>query len=142
MATTIAAMILYERGKLDLDSKVSQHLPAFGSSDVRQHRVTLQMLLAHCSGLPAHAKLYQTAKSREQALAAAFGLPLTSDPGTRVEYSDIGFILLGEILGKIAGEPLDSFCSREIFAPLGMSRTAFNPPATWKPLIPPTVEDN
>jgi len=142
MATATAAMILYERGQLLLDSKVAELIPEFGSGDTRRHRVTVQMLLSHCSGLPAHAKLYQMAHDRKQALAAAFELPHAVDPGARVEYSDIGFILLGEILGKIAGEPLDSFCSREIFVPLGMSRTSFNPPEDWKPLIPPTVQDN
>src|SRR4029077_13329057 len=56
-------------------------------------------------------------------------------------YSDMGFIVLGELLSKIAGESIDRFCQREIFQPLGMSHTCFNPPANWRPGIPPTADD-
>ncbi len=74
-------------------------------------------------------------------LAAAFATQLTADPGTRTEYSDIGFIILGIALERLAEEPLDSFCRREVFGPLGMLHTAFRPPASWHNSIPPTVDD-
>jgi CubicO group peptidase (beta-lactamase class C family) len=68
-------------------------------------------------------------------------MPLEASPGTRAEYSDIGFILLGKALEVLAGEPLDAFCAREIFAPLALTATRYQPPSSWRPLIPPTVDD-
>jgi CubicO group peptidase (beta-lactamase class C family) len=66
---------------------------------------------------------------------------LVADPGSKADYSDIGFIILGEALAKLAGAQLDVFAETEIFAPLGMSRTCFNPTANWKSAIPPTEDD-
>src|SRR5437868_5036716 len=128
VATTAMAMVLYQGGKLELTQPVIELLPEFRTADVRRKRVTVEMLLAHSSGLPAYVKLFQQAKSREGLLNLAFQIPLQVDPGSRPEYSDIGFILLGELLQRIAGEPLDSFCAREIFAPLDMKSTYFCPP--------------
>ena len=68
-------------------------------------------------------------------------MPLTADPGAQAEYSDIGFIILGVALERIAGEPLDTFCQREIFGPLGMSNTTFNPPRELRAKIPPTADE-
>jgi CubicO group peptidase (beta-lactamase class C family) len=68
-------------------------------------------------------------------------MPLVVAPGSRAEYSDIGFITLGVALERLAGEPLDRFCQREIFAALGMTDTTFNPPKEIRPKIPPTVDD-
>jgi CubicO group peptidase (beta-lactamase class C family) len=68
-------------------------------------------------------------------------MPLVAEPGTVAAYSDIGFILLGEALARIADEPLDQFCQRNVFGPLGMARTAFNPPGAWRSTIPPTAND-
>ena len=125
------AMLLYERGLLDLDAPVSAIVPEFTSiaaKDPRRHEVTLRMLLAHSSGLPAYEKLFLKARTRDELLQAAFTMPLTADPGTRAEYSDIGFIILGVALERLADESLDRFCQREIFGPLGMTSTTFNPP--------------
>ena len=99
------------------------------------------MLLAHSSGLPAYIKLFQTAHNKDELLQQALHVPLTAAPGTRAEYSDIGFILLGQALEKLSGEPLDQFCQREIFAKLNLAHTCFNPPADLKPTIPPTEDD-
>jgi CubicO group peptidase (beta-lactamase class C family) len=74
-------------------------------------------------------------------LARALSVPLAGDPGSYVAYSDIGFIILGVALERLADEPLDRFCQREIFAPLGMRNTTFNPPKEMRPLIPPTADD-
>jgi CubicO group peptidase (beta-lactamase class C family) len=68
--------------------------------------------------------------------------PLVAPPGERAEYSDIGFILLGEVLTRLAGLPLDLLARQEIFTPLGMSRVCFNPPPAWKSEIPPTEDDH
>jgi len=143
VATTAMAMILYERGLLDLEAPVAAVTPEFlaASRDPRRRGVTLRMLLAHSSGLPAYEKLFLRAGNRDELLAAAFATPLTADPGARAEYSDIGFIILGAALERLADESLDRFCQREIFGPLGMGHTAFNPPDSWRNSIPPTADD-
>jgi len=141
VATTSMAMILYARGLLDLEAPVAALIPEFGAADSRKAEVTVRMLLAHSSGLPAYEKLFLRVKNRQELLAAAFTTPVTADPGTRAEYSDIGFIILGAALERIADEPLDRFCQREVFGPLGMSRTTFNPPANWRASFVPTADD-
>ena len=141
VATTAAAMVLYQRGLLDLEAPVASIVPEFSAGSSQRGEVTVHQLLAHSSGLPAYEKLFLRARTREELLAAAFSTPLTAEPGTRAEYSDIGFIVLGIALERIADEPLDRFCQREIFGPLGMAHTAFNPPAAWRVAIPPTADD-
>ncbi len=142
VATTAMAMILYERGQLDLEAPVAGIIPEFASTDdARRREVTLRMLLAHSSGLPAYQRLFEKAATRDALLRAAFTAPLVAEPGTRAEYSDLGFMVLGEALARMAGEDLAAACRREIFGPLGMTQTAFRPPAASKPMIPPTVED-
>jgi CubicO group peptidase (beta-lactamase class C family) len=141
VATTTVAMILYQRGLLDLEMPVVSVVPEFAGQDERRREVTLHMLLAHSSGLPAYEKLFRRAPTKDQLLDAAFVMPLVADPGTQATYSDIGFIILGIALERIADEPLDRFCQREVFGPLGMAHTAFNPPPAWRPSILPTVDD-
>jgi CubicO group peptidase (beta-lactamase class C family) len=145
VATTTMAMILYERGLLDLDAPIFKTVPEFfsgsGEADVRRKQVTFRMLLAHASGLPAYEKLFLKVESRDDLLRAAFATSLSAAPGLRAEYSDIGFILLGNALERIAKESLDTFCRREIFLPLSMSSTTFNPPAARREQIPPTADD-
>ncbi len=141
VATTSMAMILYERGLLDLDLPVVAVVGEFAGEDPRRDAVTLRMLLAHSSGLPAYERLFLRAKTRDELLSAAFATPLASDPGAKAEYSDIGFIILGVALERIADESLDHFCRHEMFGPLAMAHTAFNPPAAWRALIPPTADD-
>jgi serine-type D-Ala-D-Ala carboxypeptidase len=143
VATTPMAMLLYERG-LDLDAPVSAIIPEFlhdAEKDPRRHQVTLRMLLAHSSGLPAYEKLFLKAKTRPQLLHAAFTAPLAANPATRADYSDIGFIILGIALERLADESLDRFCQREVFAPLAMTNTTFNPPTELRAQIPPTVDN-
>ncbi|MFZ0322398.1 MAG: serine hydrolase domain-containing protein [Candidatus Sulfotelmatobacter sp.] len=144
VATTAMAMRLYERGLLDLDAAVAAIVPEFladAERDERRHDVTMRMLLAHCSGLPAHEKLFLRTQSRDELLRAVFSMPLVAEPGSKAAYSDIGFILLGAALERMADEAIDSFCQREIFAPLGIMNTAFNPPVEVRAQIPPTVDD-
>jgi CubicO group peptidase (beta-lactamase class C family) len=135
------AMILYERGLLDLETPVASVLRDFAGDDPRRLDVSFRMLLAHSSGLPAHEKFFLRAHTREELLAAVLAIPLAADPGSKVEYSDIGFILLGVALEQIAGETLDRFCQREVFGPLGMADTAFDPPLDWWSSILPTAND-
>ena len=142
VATTAAAMVLFERGRLDLETDLVRVIPEFGlSNDSRRKKVTLRMLLVHSSGLPAYARLFEQATDPQALLRAAAELLLEADPGARTAYSDPGFILLGEALQRVAGESLDAFCRREVWAPLGMERTRFCPPREWHGRIPPTEED-
>jgi CubicO group peptidase (beta-lactamase class C family) len=144
VATTTIAMLLYERGLLDLEAPVSAIVPEFttdAARDPRRQEVTLRMLLTHSSGLPAHEKFFLKARTRAELLEAAFTTPLAVDPATRTEYSDIGFIILGTALERLADESLDRFSQREIFAPLAMTHTTFNPPLEIRAKIPPTADD-
>jgi CubicO group peptidase (beta-lactamase class C family) len=167
IATVSMAMLLFERGLLPLDVPVANLLPhfadvcsepggpfkpSFGLSGVVptasfddtqrgwRQSVTVAMLLAHSSGLPAHRKFYLETSGREAIQTAARRLPLEAKPGTRAEYSDMGFILLGELLEQIAGEPIDRFCQREIFAPLNLNMS-YTPHPSIRSAIPPTVND-
>jgi CubicO group peptidase (beta-lactamase class C family) len=141
VATTSMAMILYQRGLLDLDLPVVAVVAEFAGEDPRRDAVTLRMLLAHSSGLPAYEKLFLRAKTRDELLSAAFATTLTANPGARTEYSDIGFIVLGVALERISEETLDRFTQHEVFGPLAMTHTAFNPPPAWRDSIPPTAND-
>jgi CubicO group peptidase (beta-lactamase class C family) len=146
IATTAMAMQLWERGQLDLDEPVGLRLPEFlrGISEAEipaslKRTITARMLLAHCSGLPAYAPLYKECDTASALLDACLHMPLDAVPGTRAAYSDIGFILLGYLLETVAGERLDSYCRREVFAPLGMNSTLYCPTSDLKPSIPPTA---
>lgn len=146
VAATAMAMILHEREVLRFESPAADLLPEFVSfapagQQADRRQVILRMLLAHSSGLPRYLRLFESAHTPVELLGAACAVPLAWQPGTRAEYSDIGFILLGEILARLAGTPLDTFLARELFAPLGMTRTCFNPRAEWKAAIPPTEDD-
>lgn len=146
VATTSMAMILYERGLLDLDVPVVSVVPEFAgfgspAEDPRRRIVTVRMLLAHSSGLPAYEKLFLRAKTKDEILAGVLSTPLAADPAAKAEYSDIGFSILGIALEHMADESLDRFCQREVFGPLAMARTTFNPPAAWRNSIVPTVDD-
>jgi CubicO group peptidase (beta-lactamase class C family) len=141
VATTTMAMILYERGLLDLDLPVVAVVAEFAGEDPRRDAVSLRMLLSHSSGLPAYEQFSLRAKTREELLSAAFATALVADPGAIAKYSDIGFIILGVALERIAEEPLDRFSQHEIFGPLAMTHTAFNPPSSWRASIPPTAND-
>ena len=141
VATVSMAMILYERGLLDLDLPVVAAVTEFAGEDRHRDAVTPRMLLAHSSGLPAYEKLFLRVRTRDELLAAAFATPLAADPGAKAEYSDIGFIILGVALERIADESLDRFSQHEIFGPLAMTHTAFNPPLAWRASIPPSAND-
>jgi CubicO group peptidase (beta-lactamase class C family) len=144
LATTAAAMVLFERGRLALEMPVAELLPEFvaGTDDSRRKQVTVRMLLAHSSGLPGYVRLFERARGRREIIKAACEVPLSADPMSRAEYSDIGFIVLGAALERAAGEELDGFCRREIFEALDMDSTWFCPPPDEKTKIPPTDGGN
>lgn len=143
-ATTAAAMLLFQRRRLDLDTPLSVYLPAFvegrDENDLAR-QVTLRHLLAHNSGLPGYVELFRTESTPSGLLQACLKLPIQAEPGTRAEYSDPGFILLGKALEVHTGEPLDVWIKREVFAPLGLTATGFCPAAELRDSIPPTELD-
>jgi len=143
VVTTTAIMILRGEGQISLDAPVARYLHewASGSDAARRRLVTIRDLLLHTSGLPAHRHFYQDAKCKSEVLMQVLAEPLSAEPGTRIEYSDLGFILLGDIIERITGEALDEFAAGRIFKPLKMTRTFFNPTNTIRDNIAPTEDD-
>lgn len=144
LATTTAAMLLYQRGVLDLDTPLGELLPGFvvgRPSEEGARHVTIRHLLAHSAGLPGYVELFRTATTPDAILRACLQLPLEAEPGTRAEYSDIGFILLGKALEVLTRESLATWLEREVFRTLGLSTTGFNPAQSARALIPPSEED-
>jgi CubicO group peptidase (beta-lactamase class C family) len=134
VATTTALMLLVERGRVDLDAPVRRYLPEFAAAGV-----TVRHLLTHTSGLRGTLPLYRDARDSADALRIVFAeAPLTS-PGTRMVYSDLNAILLGEIVRRAGwGGPLDVFATHEIFVPLGLRQMMFRPARRLVPRIAPT----
>ncbi len=145
LATTAMAMLLWERGQLDLDEPIATRLPEFvrdDAADSRRHTITARMLLVHSSGLPAYERLFERCRTATALLDACLRMPLETAPDTQTVYSDIGFIVLAHLLETLAVEPLDRYCLREIFAPLAMNSTMYRPAPELKPTIPPTGMDD
>jgi len=140
IATGTSVMLLVEEGRVDLDAPVSQYLPGFERNG--KARVTVRHLLLHTSGLPAVNPRRDYEQGREAAFENLFDLRLAAGPGGIYRYSDINYILLGEIVARVSGQPLDAFAEARIFAPLGMRETRFNPPVEWRPRVAPTEDRN
>jgi CubicO group peptidase (beta-lactamase class C family) len=122
MATGSLAALLYDRGALDLEAPVARWLPQLGDDKAG---ITVRHLLAHASGLPAWRPLHARATGPHEVLAAALAEPLEAPPGTRVVYSDLGFIVLGAVIEDIAGAPLDVLFDERVARPLGLHDSFF-----------------
>ncbi|UQA62610.1 exo-beta-N-acetylmuramidase NamZ domain-containing protein [Polyangium aurulentum] len=127
IATAASVLLLAERKKLRLSDPVSRHLPDF-DGDGRE-RVTVEDLLLHVSGLPAADAIAGYGEGKERALARILRTRLVHPPGAAFLYSDLGYLLLGEIVARVSGEPLEEFARKNLFEPLGMADTVFRPPA-------------
>jgi len=136
VATTTAAMILEEEGRLELDRPVARYLPGFDAPD--KAAITPRMLLAHNSGMRSYHQLYREAKGREEYLEAINARPLAHPPGTHTEYIDWNLIVLQLVIERVTGEPLHEFLRERVFGPLGMRDTRFNPPESLRPRVAPT----
>jgi CubicO group peptidase (beta-lactamase class C family) len=136
LATTTALMILVERGRVALEAPVARYVPEFLGAGTAA--ITVRHLLTHTSGLRATLPLHRDAPDAAAALAMALAATPTVRPGSRVRYSDVNAIVLGEVVRRAAGEPLDRFAAREIFTPLGLSQTLFRPPRRLERRIAPT----
>ena len=144
VSTTSTAMLLHQRGLLDLETPVGELLPGFViGRDASEHarRVTVRHLLAHNAGLPGYVPFFHTATTPYAVLRGCLELPIQAEPGTRAEYSDPGFILLGKALETILGEDLAIWARREVFLPLGMTATRYCPAPHMRSEVPPTEED-
>ncbi|MDZ4713209.1 MAG: serine hydrolase [bacterium] len=140
IATTPAIMKLYEERKINLSDKVSYYLPEFANSG--KEDITVLNLLIHNSGLIAFVPFYKTCRSKQDVLDAIFNIGLDYPTATKTVYSDLNSILLGLIVEKISGMPLDEYCKLNVFLPLGMRSTTFVPDETLKPRILPTEFDS
>lgn len=125
VATTTAAMKLYEAGKLDLDAPVVRYLPEFGQHG--KENITIRQLLTHSSGLRPYLPPDARGSDREALLNAVMAEPLRYEPGTQSEYSGLGMITLMRVIETITGQPFDEYCEETIFDPLGMASTGFRP---------------
>jgi CubicO group peptidase (beta-lactamase class C family) len=144
VSTTSVAMLLYQRGLLDLETPLGDLLPGFvvgRAPGGHAREVTLRHLLAHNSGLPGYADLFRKATTPAALFRACLELPLEAEPGARAEYSDPGFILLGKALEVYTREYLATWARREVFEPLMLANTGFCPALDMRPSIPPTEQD-
>jgi CubicO group peptidase (beta-lactamase class C family) len=139
VATTTAVMQLVEQGKIRANDPVVKYIPEFGQND--KGDITVRDLLTHHSGLPPGLDRSHPWAGLEVGYSMAFASTPFAPPGTRFVYSDVNFIILGALVERLSGIPLDQYCEQNIFKPLGMSHTRFRPPAEWLSQIGPTEYD-
>lgn len=135
IATTTAMMRLIEQGRVRLNDPVATHVPGF--ERYGKGGITVRHLMTHVSGLRPDVDLHPW-EGYDAAIELARDEVPTSAPGERIVYSDINFFLLGDIVARVSGVPLDQYVHREIFQPLAMNDTGFNPPASQRSRIAPT----
>ena len=136
IATGTSIVMLIEKGMLRPEDKVAKHWPAFAANG--KGDVTIAHLLLHTSGLTADNAEADYKDGREKALERIAALKLEAPPGTRFKYSDVGFIVLGELVEKVGGVSIDRFAKQHLFEPLKMNDTSFNPGEVFKKRIAPT----
>jgi uncharacterized protein YbbC (DUF1343 family)/CubicO group peptidase (beta-lactamase class C family) len=144
-ATTAAVMKLVEDGKIRLNDPAVRYLPELGTEGAtgEKNQITIRQLMTHTAGFapdPTDANIPAGWSGAEPLLKEIYAEPLTAPPGDRFVYSDTGFVLLGEIVHRVSGVTLDEFLAKQIYAPLGMRETRFQPPADWARRIAPTEE--
>jgi beta-N-acetylhexosaminidase len=124
---------------LHLDAPIERYLPewANGPQPEWRHKVTVRHLMTHTSGLPPFKEYWRTSTSKQETLSRIFAEPLEYEPGTKVVYSDLGIILMAEIIQRLTGKPLDMLANDNIFGLLGMKHSMYNPPkAIWAEIAP------
>ena len=147
IVTTTAIMLLAQEHRIDITLPISRYLPEWTQSSSAdpnpswRAKATVRDLLLHDAGLPAHRDFYKSANGKGAILKLVFAEPLIREPGTQIEYSDLSFILLGEIVERLTGIDLDAFAKDYISEPLGLDHTLFSPPKNLRSKIPPTEKD-
>ncbi len=139
VVTTTLSMILVDEGKLDLDARVHAFFPAF--SGPAKEQVTVRHLLTHSGGLQWWAPLYKEVQGKTAYLERIVAMDLAYDPGARSVYSDLGIILLGDILERVSGTPFEELAQKRVLEPLAMKDTRYRPPAALLDRIAPTEND-
>jgi CubicO group peptidase (beta-lactamase class C family) len=139
VATTTAVMQLVQKGQIRVNEPVAKYIPEFAENG--KEEITIRELLTHFSGLPQDLDLSQPWEGRETALRMAYTAKPIYAPDSRFLYSDVNFIVLGALVERVSGMPLQEYCEKNIFAPLKMTHTRFLPPASWLPKIAPTQYD-
>lgn len=137
MVISTLALRLVASGDITLRAPVRDCLPEFSHPEVTVHH-----LLTHTSGLPAWRPLYMETESKEGVVKHLCQMPLEQPPGEKVKYSCLGYILLGALIERAAGKPLDRLADEQVFQPLGMSETRYNPPESWIDRIAATEDSN
>jgi uncharacterized protein YbbC (DUF1343 family)/CubicO group peptidase (beta-lactamase class C family) len=138
VATTPSVMKLFEKGKIRLDDPVTKYLPEFQGG---KSGITIRLLMTHFSGLPPDLDLVPRWSGYLTGIEKALSAKPIAPPGARFIYSDINFILMGEIVRRLSGETLAEFAREQIFAPLGMNETGFQPAASLRGRIAATELD-
>jgi CubicO group peptidase (beta-lactamase class C family) len=138
VVTTTAVMILVDRGLVRLEDPVGRYLPEFGSKG--KESITIRDLLRHSSGLPAFAPLFRDHQGKDAFYRAVCDMEVRPATERQRLYSDLGFMTLGWMVEKVAARGLDRFAQEEIFRPLGMNRTRYNPPPSWRSRCVPTEQ--
>ncbi len=123
LGTTLTALRFIEQGKLGLYDEVGM----FFENSYDKSGITVKQLMTHCSGLHPSLRLWELAKTPEEAIDAILRSKFVYETGSMVQYSCMGFILLAKILEKVGGAPLDVLAQREVFDPLGMKTACYNP---------------
>jgi uncharacterized protein YbbC (DUF1343 family)/CubicO group peptidase (beta-lactamase class C family) len=139
IATTTSVMQLVEQGKVRMNDPVAKYLPEFAQNG--KEDITVRQLMTHYSGMAPDLDLVTPWEGKNTAYQLAFVEPPEETPGSGFTYSDINFIMLGALLERVSGETLDAYTTKNIFAPLKMTRTRFVPPAAWRSKIAPTQYD-
>ncbi|MGH7247748.1 MAG: serine hydrolase domain-containing protein, partial [Pseudomonadota bacterium] len=140
IGTTSAAAILYQRKKLLLDAPVVKYVPEFAGTP-EHDQVTIRELLTHSSGIPTPGLMYKKAADKQGILKQIYTVPLATPPGKHFKYRDPNFILLGDAIERISGQPLNVFLQANVFGPLGMTSTEYRPSAELRGRIAPTEFD-
>jgi beta-N-acetylhexosaminidase len=132
------------KSPLNLDAPIERYLPewANGPEPEWRHHVTVRHLMTHTSGLPAFKEYWRTSKGKQDTLRMIFAEPLEYEPGTKMVYSDLGIILMAEIIQRLTGRTLDDLAHEYIFTPLGMNDSMYRPPRKLWPQIAPTEFDS
>ncbi|OLE52447.1 MAG: hypothetical protein AUG51_17790 [Acidobacteria bacterium 13_1_20CM_3_53_8] len=136
LATATSLMILIERGQLRLNDTAAQYIPELKGEG--RERVTIEQLLTHTSGFAPDFDLSERWNGYDEAIRRLGNERLRNQPGTRFLYSDLNYIILGEIVHRVSGMMLDEFSRKNIFVPLGMHDTGFKPPTSLRARIAPT----
>lgn len=136
IATTPAVMLLIESGAIDLDDPVSKYFPEFAAA--KTHGLTVRHLMTHTSGLPPGIEVASHWSGYSEGIRKACSVSCVTPPGSKFTYSDINFILLGDLVGRVSGRPLNEFVRERIYQPLGMRDTGFLPSTNLAARIAPT----